>query len=327
MALDHPSRAHLHQQLANNSRPPSTSPSMQGAHQQDPRMSQISSPGGHPAPRQQRPYNITERIGGQAARDNSLLGGPPSPEPDTTYNAQTLPNQQGLPNGRIEPNGVHTYPNNIPTNNYNDMGQRIEPGPPNNAPYGTSQPTMTNQPIQNTVNKFAVVNGSNRDELDSPRSSRIHEPYLTAADEKRALAQKMTDPNAYASIPPPGAPPPAREMAPMGGSPTSSTHMQAATSSRPQEKPAQKWMSAEDEKKKLYEDAKAAAELTQRRAVNSSQNASAAAATTAVKSPSPQSKQVSCEYLKQDEALNFLKFTETQVTPPGPVMSPTYVTH
>ncbi|KAG8836360.1 hypothetical protein FRC17_005646 [Serendipita sp. 399] len=277
MALDHPSRAHLHQQAASISRPASAAASMLSPQPQDARTSQYAPPTTAPPGRQQRPFHIAERVGGQAARDDSLLGGPPSPttNPPVTAAINTITTQRSVVPDTL-PVGVQGV------NGYNEFGQQPpsaqrppEPQPP--------QPLTVTSPGPQTA-RFAVVNLTQRDEPDSPRSSVLHEPYMTAAEEKRKLAQQMrqaeTDAQAYAA-PPPGPPP--------SGSPATASSNAVPTGSTPTSSsttpPKKKWLSAEEEKEKLFQKARDAAELTQRRAANSS---AASASTTKAASPKAQ---------------------------------------
>jgi hypothetical protein len=261
MALDHPSRAHLH----NTARPPSAAPSqMAGSSQQhEPRLSQFGVSPGHLPPRQQKPYHIAERVGGQAGRgDNSLLGGPPSPVEGQ------LPSLSNSTHNQY-PMSVNTrtsnYPGDVRPSGVNEFGQPAAP---------TENPPPVNTVTSMASARFAVVNATHRDELESPRSSAVHEPYISAAEEKRRMAQQMTASDSYASVPPPGPPPESYSPASVNG------HGTAGGSSRPdgQSSPAtqrpapgqtqSQWLSAEEEKKRLYEKAKAAADLTHRRIAN-----------------------------------------------------------
>lgn len=261
MALDHPSRALYHQQqLAAASRPASTTPSMNTQ----------TAPGttsGHPPPIQQRPYNITQRIGGQAAAaapqvDDSLLGGElSSPYGQTAHNATMPPssNWQGISTNRPGTGGAAnaTYPANT-MGGYGEFGQPT--GAQNVSPQ--EPPPAAPPTVATTTGRFTVVNTDGND-LDSPRSSRIHDaPFMTAADEKRMLAMQANDPQGYAAVPPPG-PPPSSPPANAGGS--SSSAMASPAGSQP---PKKKWLTAEQEKQKLYDKARAAADATQRKAAN-----------------------------------------------------------
>lgn len=260
---------------------------MAGSTAHDPRLSQAAGQAG----RQMRPYQIAERVGGQAAREdnNTLLGGPPSPK---AMQAGTLPGGQ-MQNGRPNPPAMNTYPSiEGRTAVVNEFGQpapdpsRTLDGPTNDA----SPPAFSSPPTTTSLGRFAVVNATHRDELDSsPRSSRLHEPQLTAAEEKQRLREQMNDPNGYASVPPPGGPPPAAAQPHLNGIKQAAQNSALAggtSSSKQREKPS--WETAEEEKQRLFEGARAAAELTQRRAMNT-----IAAGGSISKGNSPKSKQVS----------------------------------
>jgi hypothetical protein len=290
MALDHPSRAHLH----NTARPPSAAPSqIAGSSQQhDPRMSQFAAVPGHPPARQQRPYHIAERVGGQTGRgDDTLLGGPPSPvggQAPTQGNGTQ--NQYPMSVNSRSPN--YSGEGRLPS--VNEFGQPATQTAPA-APVEALPPVNTVTSMAS--GRFAVVNATQRDELESPRSSALHEPYLTAAEEKRRIAQQMNASDSYASVPPPGAPPENYQPASINGhgtaggssrpdgqsSPSSTTQRPVAGQAQPQ------WLTAEEEKKRLYEKAKAAADLTHRRIANTTNSGQSSPAP---KEPSPKTTQV-----------------------------------
>jgi hypothetical protein len=295
MALDDPARAHLHQQQQQQaSRPASAASNRAGPMMQDPRLPQM----GGPPIRQQKPYHIAERVGGQTARDESLLGGPPSP-PAQTLQPGTATTGYAL-NGRPATVVPNTYPGDPRSLAVNEFGQPIGAAPSASPAFDASPPVSSPPATTTSLGRFAVVNATQRDEPDSPRSSRMHEPsYLTAADEKKRLAEQMNNPDGgYASIPPPGPPPPSATQPNLNGAHSSeprteNTNGQAGgTSSQQLEK--SKWLSAEQEKQRLFESAKAAADLTQRRAVNSSAGAGGGGSMS--KGSSPRDKQqVSCQ--------------------------------
>lgn len=293
MALDHPSRAQWHQQQA---RPNSTAPS--SAHQHDPSQqvdSRLSQPGhatGHPPPRQQRPYHITERVGGSASKvDNSLLGGPPSPV-DSPKSAHALLSPTS--GGSQYPMSVNAITRPI---SYTPNGPTTgdEFGQPTNA---FVQPAATNTVASTTSGRFAVVNATQHDGLDTLHSSKIHDKYITAADEKRQLAQKMDDSEGYASVPPPGPPPPSTQPSntPSNIQSPSDTAGVSTTPIPTASKPKQEWLSAEEEKKRLYEKAKAAADLTHRRLANTM--AASTQSSPQVKRDSPNDGQVWINFCK-----------------------------
>ncbi|KAG8783971.1 hypothetical protein FRC20_011952 [Serendipita sp. 405] len=271
MALDHPSRAHLHQQAASISRPASAAASMLSPQAQpELRNSQYGPPTTAPPGRQQRPYHISERVGGQVARDDSLLGGPPSPVTHPPGNVPTAISNSISPLGATRSVMPDTLPVEVQRmDGYNEFGQA--PSPPLQQRPPEAQPLTVTSPGPQTA-RFAVVNLTQRDEPDSPRSSVLHEPYMTAAEEKKRLAQQMrqvdVEAQAYAA-PPPGPPP--------SGAPAAGGSSSANTSNLGSTPPKKKWLSAEEEKEKLFQKARDAAELTQRRAANSS-NASASTA-------------------------------------------------
>jgi hypothetical protein len=287
-ALDHPSRAHLH----NTARPPSAAPSQiaSSSQQHDPRLSQFGAPPGHPPPRQQRPFHIAERVGGQTGRGvSTLLGGPPSPvEGQTPALGNSTHNQYPMSVNTRSSN----YPGDVRPSGINEFGQPAAPSAPAEAPPPVN--TMTSM----ASGRFAVVNATQRDELESPRSSALHEPYMTAAEEKRRIAQQMNTSDSYASVPPPGPPPESYQAASVNGhgtaggssrpdgqsSPPSTTQIPAAGQTQSQ------WLSAEEEKKRLYEKAKAAADLTHRRIANSAANSGQSSP--APKDSSPKTNQV-----------------------------------
>ena len=287
MALDDPSRAHLHQQI---SRPASAASHMAGSTAHDPRLSQVG------AGRQMKPYQIAERVGGQVAKNDTLLGGPPSPKLAQASLAGTVPTGGYVPNGRPGPAGLNTYPSTdgrAPA--VNEFGQPGQPGggpePPRtmDAPGAMPPPAFSSPPTTTSMGRFAVVNATQRDELDSPRSSRIHEPQLTAAEEKQRLREQMNDTNSYASVPPPGVPPPSVVQPQLNGikSPGLNQGNTGGTSSSLQNGTGKnKWETAEQEKQRLFESARAAAHLTQRRAVNTSASGGGSGS-------SPKAKQVS----------------------------------
>jgi len=270
MALDDPARAHLHQQ-PQISRPASAASNQAGSSMHDPRVAQM----GIPAVRQQRPYHIAERVGGQMARDESLLGGPPSPTLVAPNQAGTLPAAYAA-NGRPGPVATNTYPGDARSSAVNEFGQPVGMAPDALKAFDTAPQPVSAPPATTTsLGRFAVVNGTQRDELDSPRSSALHEPYLTAADERRRLSQQMINPDAaYASIPPLNPPPPSASQPHINGfklnePKVESTNNQTGGGSSSQQEKS-KWLSAEQEKQRLFESAKAAADLSQRRVVNSS---------------------------------------------------------
>jgi hypothetical protein len=276
MALDHPSRAHYHQQLA-SSRPTSTAPSLNA-------QMAAGAQGLHPPPIQQRPYNITERVGGQTAAaapvaaatapaDTSLLGAElGSPYSQQAQNA-TMPNGsnwQGISVNRPGTGGANgaTYPGNAMGPGYGEFGQPVGPAASAQPFSPPGSPPVALPTVATTTGRFTVVN-TDGNELDSPRSSRIHDgPFMTAADEKRLLAMQVNDPQGYAAVPPPGPPPPSTPAAGgnAGGSGSNATANPASSQT-----PKKRWLSAEQEKEKLYEKARKAAGATQRKAANTSQ--------------------------------------------------------
>lgn len=266
MALDHPSRAHLHRQGDSISRPASAAGSMMTGHTKPEASMSLN---GHPPVRQQKPYHIAQRVGGLSAHDESLLGGPESPMDQSIAHAATI-----VANGPTATRSAmnNSYPMEIRNSAYNDPAQTAIQPPmqsPNPPPMQQTYPPPADipMPLSPPVNapppRFAVVNADHLDDPESPRSSVLHQPYITAAEEKRRIAQQMRDAEAYADVPPPGAPP-SKSPVPVATSPIQPT----PTTQSPGE-PKQKWLSAEAEKQKLYQKAKVAAELTQRKAVNS----------------------------------------------------------